>query len=377
MCGQVSSLQSSLTPKDNVPDVLSVLDSVVRKSGAQYALFWGMSAGRLAVQDEWTTGGHIENFTDGSRLVSLRPGQGIVGRVFKSKRVEFLSDVSGLSAAVFSRLGLAQRSGVRSIACFPWNNGVIEYGSTQVWEQPPLCEISIDCSFHGPAVPALWEAVLWKQSNWLGLWRQRSLTMTQEKTQFRLISRHPQTQQVTGRWTFEKGAKTKLSSNLTFSSVLELQGVTLAESTGSGALQQLCRIIHDENSESQVASLHRDVSPTCSEATVDETCSSPRSWCSSPQLSPTASVNSERFDMTTPCDTCSGLARGKVVARLTAQQELSKWLCKDCFISSWEQLAMNDGRFQERPRWLLLTSHGTLLDATPSEMHRYRSIIKI
>lgn len=185
---------SRLTGSDVIPTLRAVCDL----SGGDYALFWNTCDGVLKVEYEWTECArsarhtqHLRSYMFTSGLTSFRPGQGAIGRVFQTSSVEFHSDVSGLSKDYFHRGTLAKRHGVRSIVLIPWNNGVLEYGSTETWTEAPLSAVprgGVDSSMDKSFPSLQWEAVLHKQSRYLGLWRQRTIRLIDEGGQLRLCS---------------------------------------------------------------------------------------------------------------------------------------------------------------------------------------------
>lgn len=135
----------------DVPTV-DKLGEVVSKINAAYGMWWapsGENSGKLSVKmrfdspefvaESKDSGDKVKTFTDESRSTLLAPGEGAVGRVFASKKTEFIPDVNALPATVegFVRSELASKCGVKSIAFAYFGGGVFEYGSLEPWEEAP------------------------------------------------------------------------------------------------------------------------------------------------------------------------------------------------------------------------------------------------
>jgi len=132
---------ASLLPlRSFTPDAAS-LEQVVQTARCDYCIFWELNAesGQLV---------HAGAFNQPNKLNAMRkskdyvftPGIGNVGRVFSQKMPEMYPDVTRVTEAEFVRRQLACNHGIRSICLVPFENGVLEYGSTQVWDTPPQFE---------------------------------------------------------------------------------------------------------------------------------------------------------------------------------------------------------------------------------------------
>mmetsp|Transcript_51819 Transcript_51819/g.136893 ORF Transcript_51819/g.136893 Transcript_51819/m.136893 type:complete len:131 (-) Transcript_51819:79-471(-) len=111
----------------HMSNVTDTLKSACNRSGASYAIFWTEQGGRLAI-----TGCYADDcaeFIAQSYAATVKPGQGIVGRVFTLKGEEMIYDVDGVDAREFTRKDLAKECGINTIACLFVDGGVLEYGS--------------------------------------------------------------------------------------------------------------------------------------------------------------------------------------------------------------------------------------------------------
>jgi len=149
------------------------VQTVCQTAGAAYALFWEESGGGLVVSAKYvtpgraltlkTTRGDDESFVSKSCAVSLRSGEGMVGRVFASKGEEFHPDARLLSVSQFPRAGAAQEFGVVGLAAVSWKGGVLEFGSTERWTDRPKVRIDMAarlkavCSSSGAVYALFWE----------------------------------------------------------------------------------------------------------------------------------------------------------------------------------------------------------------------------
>mmetsp|Transcript_129358 Transcript_129358/g.322490 ORF Transcript_129358/g.322490 Transcript_129358/m.322490 type:complete len:466 (+) Transcript_129358:55-1452(+) len=416
-------------------EVLPMLQEVCRRSHGAYALFWSISSDRLRVADAWAVDRNAKTFTSACGLVTFRPGEGAVGRVFRSNRHEFNSDVSTLAPTRFVRMRLARRHGVQSVVCMPWNGGVVEFGTTETWQEAPLSEVPSDgsctpvtwqetplsevpsdglltSSSSSLSAPA-WEAVSWKKSKYLGIWRQRKLRLTKAGAGWQLTSSLLDAEQVTGTWELSHDScSTEFGSGHGFMTVLNLQDLQLAADTAAGCaeLQELVAILGRCSAEASpcCSSGTMALSPACSprsrSSSADFSCPSSASTCSPDDVvlltsaaslsmpalpEQTTSSGRSALEKRNPlnsdapassslspprpcCEACSGKpAAGKVVGSLVGGSEIAQWICRDCFVSSWTTIVADDGRWGERPRWLLLTQAGNLKDATPPDLRRY------
>jgi len=159
----------------SLPKAMAAIEvqTVCQTAGAAYALFWEESKGGLAVSAKHvalgralslkTAHGDDESFVSKSCAVSLRPGEGVVGRVFASKGEELHSDVSLLSRSQFPRAAAAQEFGIVGLAAVGWKGGVLEFGSTQRWTVRPKVRIDMAarlkavCSSSGAVYALFWE----------------------------------------------------------------------------------------------------------------------------------------------------------------------------------------------------------------------------
>ena len=74
------------------------------------------------------------------------------------------------------------------------------------------------------------------------------------------------------------------------------------------------------------------------------------------------------------CDNCGAeVARGKLVVQTVDGSRCSRWLCKDCFVSTWLETCtgVEKGLFVRRPQWLMPNGNGVLVDSTPPVSRRY------
>lgn len=60
-----------------------------------------------------------------------------VGQCYVSQKMRFVRDASALDADAFRRKSLAAYHGVHSIVFLPFENGILEIGTTATWEAPP------------------------------------------------------------------------------------------------------------------------------------------------------------------------------------------------------------------------------------------------
>jgi len=165
------------TKWNHIPKVKATIElpSVCQTSGAVYALFWEESGGKLTVSTKYVTPGRAlmlkasrgdnESFIAKSSTVSLRSGEGVVGRVFASKGEELVPDVSELQTSQFARAALAKEFGIAGLAAVFWNGGVLEYGSTERWSSRPKVRIDMVarlkavCETSGAVYAMFWEEV--------------------------------------------------------------------------------------------------------------------------------------------------------------------------------------------------------------------------
>jgi len=262
-------------------DVIPTLRAVCDLSGGEYALFWNTCDGALKVEAEWTErqcvrsarhAQHLRSYIFTSSLTSFRPGQGAVGRVFQTNSAEFNSVASGLNKDHFHRNALAKRHGVRSIVFIPWNRGVLEYGSTESWTEAPLSAVPrgrVDDSVDKKRSFVEWEAVLHKQSRYLGLWRQRTVRLMDEGGRLRICSWRQTCfgpERLTGAWDISDDMRSlALRPVPGYRAGLEIDGLTLAANSalGASALKDLCSILRLRSTVSRLRS-ESDVSTEAS-----------------------------------------------------------------------------------------------------------------
>eukprot|EP00931_Biecheleriopsis_adriatica_P040186 TRINITY_DN23009_c0_g1_i1.p1 TRINITY_DN23009_c0_g1~~TRINITY_DN23009_c0_g1_i1.p1 ORF type:complete len:297 (+),score=57.87 TRINITY_DN23009_c0_g1_i1:83-973(+) len=238
-------------------EATDLLRTICDESGAVYALYWTMSGGKLQPEAEWSKNDHLRSFLFTSRLVSLKPGECAVGRVYHSKGREFYADVSTVSSTRFQRSALARRHGVRSVACVPWNDGVLEYGSKEVWPDIPFSAVPSKrrpgetekiggqkCGHH-----AAWEADIWKQSLYLKMWRRRTMRLQEEDGCLHLRSWRRDCfgqERLTGEWQLDGDLKALAAGPWCgFPAALEVSGVKLAAFSASeiNSLKDFCSIL--------------------------------------------------------------------------------------------------------------------------------------
>lgn len=119
---------------------LEHLARVLALTGAEYVLFYQLfdevdelKGARYASQD----GALMLK----SRTFPLSPEVGIVGRAWARRERCFVLDASAADPRDFVRQPLAEFHGVRSIAFECFANGIIEYGTTQLWESAPTFSV--------------------------------------------------------------------------------------------------------------------------------------------------------------------------------------------------------------------------------------------
>jgi len=109
-----------------------------------FAIFWGFDAAqgvlrpmchwnppeRVTAMKEKT--GSDDLYTTDSYKVSMRPGDGFVGKVYESKKSMTFEDASKLSVKDYKRLPIASKYGIVSFSLWPFANGVLEVGSAQL-----------------------------------------------------------------------------------------------------------------------------------------------------------------------------------------------------------------------------------------------------
>lgn len=251
----------------------------------------------------------------------------------------------------------------------------------------PLRSHELDCEQveEGP----LWEAVLWKRSRYLGIWRQRNLRLDQCAASdcWRLTSREPGTGAVTDSWDVskEEAVSADLEPQAGFADAFLLNDVALAaESDGDArALRELRELVgHKTKADVRESSLGSSGSTSL----PSSGCPTPRSSrCTTAQCSPQMEplpgedcVPDLTLDEGPPiCQCCcTEKAKGQVIGTPHASRAVAQWLCKDCFVTSWTQIASDDGRWKVLPRWLLLLEDRSLRDATPPQMRRYGRVCR-
>lgn len=127
--------------------VAASLPEVCLRSGAVYAVFWGVDRGRdilhaichynpeTRIQQVKQASGACALYTTESYQFRFRPGQGLIGKAFANREPMLMNDVTDLPDDAFMRKRVAQRFGIRSIAVTPYNGGILEVGTTDEWEK--------------------------------------------------------------------------------------------------------------------------------------------------------------------------------------------------------------------------------------------------
>lgn len=121
------------------------LERVSKLTGASYVLFWtptpeGEEFHKEACFYQSTT----LNLLRQSMEYVLRPSKGMVGSVFRKQQPEMIHDCRDIADGLFLRAKLAASYGLRSIAFVPFANGVLEYGTTELWDSLPSFEDGSD-----------------------------------------------------------------------------------------------------------------------------------------------------------------------------------------------------------------------------------------
>jgi len=108
-------------------------------NGASFAIEWALGAdGSLKVVDYYNPWWRVEEvrakgkrsmYTTGSREYTVKPGQGILGKVFNDEKPKFCEDVQAEGA--FLRLELAKEYNIRTALFVPVKHGVFELGSNR------------------------------------------------------------------------------------------------------------------------------------------------------------------------------------------------------------------------------------------------------
>ncbi|CAE8621100.1 unnamed protein product [Polarella glacialis] len=124
------------------------------------------------------------------------------------------------------------------------------------------------------SVAAVWEATLWKQSEFFGIWRERRLRLVRTVTGWELSSWD--SERLTGTWELERSLPyiDCTRNKHGFLAAMELNGIVLAADTelGAAAMEELAVILNGR--------LMRQASPRCSpNSSFRAACSeTPYSW---------------------------------------------------------------------------------------------------
>lgn len=350
--------------------IASLLQSCCEESGAEYALFWSFSRGRLCVSAAWAKYVGGKNFISDSCRVMMEPGVGAVGSAFSQQCCEFFEDVRYLSADLFIRNDIAQNCNIQSLLVMPWNQyGVLEFGAHKSWQVPTSL---LAKTFMGKAEPsagvpltASWEAVLWKRSRFLRAWRRRLFKLVDMGDRWQLSSWDVPNAKCTGVWNFERSLPyIQIAPDQGFSAMMQLDGLSLAADSeiGANAMEELATIFNGRLMRPERCQEFREESEH--PPTIPQT--------------PSSEGKENVIEFERPqCDNCgSEAARGSLIAQPVNGKEIRRWLCKGCFISTWPQMCQGDcdGRFEGRPQWMALTDAGALINSTPPQMQRYSRV---
>eukprot|EP00931_Biecheleriopsis_adriatica_P091706 TRINITY_DN65590_c0_g1_i1.p1 TRINITY_DN65590_c0_g1~~TRINITY_DN65590_c0_g1_i1.p1 ORF type:complete len:346 (-),score=57.28 TRINITY_DN65590_c0_g1_i1:84-1076(-) len=119
------------------------LAKVCEDHGAVFAVWWTFENGVLSVADHYNPSSRIEevrNKYGTSNLYSLesyryrmRPGEGLVGKAFARQKAAFFLDLKEVDENLFLRKKVAEQFGIKSIALAPFQDGVLEMGSSDMW----------------------------------------------------------------------------------------------------------------------------------------------------------------------------------------------------------------------------------------------------
>merc|ERR1719284_1535160 len=110
-------------------------------------MFWNEFNGKLTVTSHFVAPervaalkakrGDDDNFPKRCYGLSIDVGSGAPGRVYANRSEEFFPDVQTLDSSKFLRMDLAKEFGIKSMACVPFQGGVLEYGTPEIWSSLP------------------------------------------------------------------------------------------------------------------------------------------------------------------------------------------------------------------------------------------------
>jgi len=378
-----SGLELSMQASNNdktLATTARLLSFLCARCDATYALLWTFSGGRLCVLAAGAKNNQSRAFVEASCSTMMSPGEGAVGRVFQTQVRENLFQSSFVGR--FIRADLAELHGIGSIMFQPWkDSAVIELGSRASWNAPShlsdyLSAVTgMSASLERPLESKAWEGVLWKLSSFWRVWRQRHLTLTNKGPAYELESWDMWTGKLTGTWELEKNMpKIKITSNRRFQAVMKVQGIVLASNTDAGAdaMKELATIFNGGFMRYGLGG-HQGSHVASRDKASEDGSTTAASCGSDSETSDEVQISFGKPD----CESCChNRAAGRLIIRPVGCvcKELGRWLCPRCFSKEWAQFCNDDGRLEARPRWLVLTSTGSLSDSTPPALSRYSSV---
>jgi len=391
-------LQSKCIENHAEACIVSLLRSCCEESGAEYALFWSICSGRLCVSVAWAKHGGGRSFIADSSTVMLEPGEGAVGRAFNQQIEEFNEDVRCLSVDKFIRLDMAKNHNVQSLLVVPWSNyGVLEFGAHGSWQMPPalaqtFMRTTLDAAGFSGGIPqiSMWQAVLWKRSRFLQSWRRRLLKLVDMRGSWQLSSWDVPKNRCTGVWNLNRNLPyIEVAPKQGFLAMMQLSDLVLATDSrlGADAMEELASILDGHLARHgnflSLNATNRGLSETMQKhgppGNANSDTDSFNSDCPGNAHSDTDSINSDcqscvmKFERP-QCENCGQEpAKGRLIARPVNDNEIGRWLCKGCFISTWLPTCegASDGRLQGLPQWMSLTHSGSLINSTPPRTQRY------
>lgn len=119
------------------------LKCLCRSYGLCCSLVWRAVDGLLVLDVESSYRGTASEYVEASRAFKLTPGQGINGRVWKTKANELIPDVNLLDISVFLRRNVSQLLNIRSAFSIFANDVVYEFVTTKLLSEIPFETVDI------------------------------------------------------------------------------------------------------------------------------------------------------------------------------------------------------------------------------------------